>query len=145
MTIDWTNFTPLTSITGGTLLGVAAAIFIYLCGRILGISGIIGGLLKEEVFQQGNLAWRIRFILGLLLAPVIYYKLSNDSIPSIDSPAITVLIAGILVGIGTTLGSGCTSGHGICGLSRLSFRSLIATIIFMGFGVGTVYITKHLL
>jgi uncharacterized membrane protein YedE/YeeE len=145
MTIDWTNFTPLTSITGGALLGVAAAIFIYLCGRILGISGIIGGLLKEEVFQQGNLAWRIRFILGLLLAPVIYYKLSNDSIPSIDSPAITVLIAGILVGIGTTLGSGCTSGHGICGLSRLSFRSLIATIIFMGFGVGTVYITKHLL
>ena len=145
MTIDWTNFTPLASLTGGALLGLAAAIFIYLCGRILGISGIIGGLLKEEVFQQCNLAWRIRFILGLVLAPVVYYKLSYDSIPSIDSPAIIVLIAGILVGIGTTLGSGCTSGHGICGLSRLSFRSLIATIIFMSFGVGTVYITKHLL
>lgn len=145
MTIDWINFTPIPSLIGGVLLGLATAIFIYLCGRILGISGIIGGLLKKESFQVGNFAWRIRFILGLIFAPIIYYKLSDDSIPPIDSPAITVLIAGILVGIGTTLGSGCTSGHGICGLSRLSLRSLIATIIFMSFGIGTVYITRHLL
>lgn len=145
MIIDWDHFTPLTAIIGGGLLGLATAIFILICGRILGISGIIGGLLKKESIHNQDIAWRLRFVLGLLLAPLVYYSVTRDSVPIIESSNLIITIAGLLVGAGTTIGSGCTSGHGICGLSRFSPRSLMATIIFIGFGILTVFVMRHIL
>ena len=142
MTIDWNNFTPWASLAGGILLGLASAMFILINGRILGISGIIGGLLRPT---SGDVGWRLAFVLGMLVAPLLYLLLAGPVAVRIDASWATLVIAGLLVGVGTRFGSGCTSGHGVCGLSRLSPRSLVATLAFMGTGFVTVYLMRHLL
>ena len=144
MTIDWMHFTPWASLTGGLILGVASAMFILLNGRILGISGILGGLMPPKV---GDIGWRVAFLLGMLAAPTVFMALAPAGLasePRIDAGFWTVIAAGLLVGIGTRYASGCTSGHGVCGLSRLSPRSLVATLSFMGAGFFIVYIVRHI-
>jgi uncharacterized membrane protein YedE/YeeE len=143
MTIDWIHFTPLASLLGGIMLGVAAVGFILLNGRILGISGILGGLLGP---RSGDTSWRLSFLIGLLLAPITMSLLAPELVraPRIDSDNATVVLAGLLVGLGTLYGSGCTSGHGVCGLSRLSPRSLVATVAFMASGFAIVYVVRHI-
>jgi uncharacterized membrane protein YedE/YeeE len=144
MTIDWTHFTPWMSLAGGLLLGVAAAAFVLLNGRILGISGILGGLLTP---RSGERAWRIAFLLGMLAAPATLGLLAPAGFitpPRIDAGTLAIVVAGLLVGYGTRLGSGCTSGHGVCGLSRPSPRSLVATGTFMAAGFAVVYAARHL-
>ncbi len=142
MSIDWNHFTPWASLAGGVLLGLASAIFILVNGRILGISGIVGGLFRPKA---GDVGWRLTFLLGLLLAPLLYALVADPITPRIDAGWVTVVIAGLLVGVGTRYGSGCTSGHGVCGLSRLSPRSLVATLAFMGAGFVTVFLMRHVL
>lgn len=141
MTIDWNAFTPWTSLAGGALIGIAAAMFALLNGRVAGISGVIGGLLKP---LKGDIGWRVAFVLGLLSAPLLYLLLAAVPRPQIDAGYVALVLAGLLVGVGTRYGSGCTSGHGVCGLSRLSARSLAATAAFMSAGFLTVYVTRHL-
>lgn len=141
MTIDWTHFTPWASLTGGILIGVAAALLVLLNGRVAGISGIVGGLLAP---RRDDIAWRIAFLAGLLLSPLVMIFLGNLPAPRIDAGFGTLALAGLLVGVGTSYGSGCTSGHGVCGLSRLSPRSLVATLAFMAAGMVTVFIVRHL-
>jgi len=142
MSIDWNHFTPLTALAGGVLIGIAAAMFALLNGRIAGISGVLGGLLRPV---KGDRAWRIAFVLGLVGAPVVYLLVAALPKPQIDAGYGALIVAGLLVGIGTRYGSGCTSGHGVCGLSRLSPRSLVATAAFMGAGFVTVFVVRHLL
>lgn len=143
MQIDWFSFTPIPSLLGGMILGVAAALYVLLHGRILGISGIISGLLHPKV---GDWSWRLAFALGLLtssfLAALIFGILP---VVEVDASWLTVIIAGLLVGFGVQYGSGCTSGHGICGLSRLSPRSLVATLSFMTAGFLVVFVIRHLI
>ena len=141
MHIDWAAFTPIPALLGGIILGLAVALYIHLHGRILGVSGIIGGLTKP---QAGDWAWRLSFTLGLLSSPFwagLFFDL--QAIQIIDAGWGALMIAGLLVGFGASYGSGCTSGHGICGLSRLSFRSLVATLTFMGAGFLTVFLLRH--
>ena len=143
MTIDWNHFTPWASLAGGVLLGLASAAFILVNGRILGISGIAGGLLAPA---RGDTAWRITFLLGMLAAPLTFTWLSPaaaNGAPRIEAGWGTIVAAGLLVGFGTRYGSGCTSGHGVCGLSRLSPRSLVATLAFMLAGFATVFVLRH--
>jgi uncharacterized protein len=145
MTTHWAHFTPGASLAGGVLIGVAAAIFILVCGRVLGISGILGGLLPP---RRGDAAWRISFVLGLLAAPATLAWLAPASwvsAPRIEAGPLLLVAAGVLVGFGTRLGSGCTSGHGVCGVSRLSMRSLVATLSFMAAGAAVVWVMRHLL
>ena len=140
MTIDWNHFTPWAALAGGILLGLASAMFILVNGRILGISGIVGGLLRPKA---GDALWRIAFVLGMLTAPVLYLLVVGPVPATIDAGWGTVVLAGLLVGVGTRYGSDCTSGHGVCGLSRLSLRSLAATLAFMGAGFVTVFLLRH--
>ncbi|MES2947970.1 MAG: YeeE/YedE family protein [Pseudomonadota bacterium] len=140
MTIDWNHFTPWASLAGGILLGLASAMFILVSGRILGISGIVGGLLRPKA---GDAGWRIAFVLGMLAAPVLYLLVAGPVPVTVDAGWGTVVLAGLLVGVGTRYGSGCTSGHGVCGLSRLSPRSLAATLAFMGAGFAIVFVLRH--
>jgi uncharacterized protein len=140
--IDWAHFTPWASSAGGMLIGVAAAMLLLLNGRIAGISGIVGGLLQPAA---GDLAWRLMFVLGLVSAPVLYGLIVSPPPVRIDASGTTLVIAGLLVGAGTRYGSGCTSGHGVCGLSQLSPRSLVATLAFMATGFMTVLVVRHLL
>ncbi len=142
MTIDWNNFTPWSALGGGIMLGLASALFILINGRILGVSGIVGGLLR---LRPQDVGWRLSFLLGLLLAPLLYLLLAGPIPARIDAGWATVVVAGLLVGFGTRYGSGCTSGHGVCGLSRLSARSLVATLAFMGAGFATVFLMRHVL
>ena len=145
MTIDWIHFTPWTALSGGLLLGLASAMFILINGRILGISGILGGLLLP---RMGDVGWRLTFLLGMAAAPfVLSLALPPGSIqaPRIDAGYGAVATAGLLVGFGTRYGSGCTSGHGVCGLSRLSLRSLVSTLTFMALGFLVVYVARHVL
>lgn len=142
MTIDWEHFTPWASLAGGILLGIASALFILLNGRVLGISGIVGGLLRPV---PGDTGWRISFLLGLLAAPLAYALITVPIDPRIDAGWVTLVVSGLLVGFGTRYGSGCTSGHGVCGLSRLSPRSLVATLAFMSAGFITVLAVRHVL
>jgi uncharacterized membrane protein YedE/YeeE len=142
MSIDWTHFTPWTSLAGGMLIGVAAAMLVLLSGRIAGISGIVGGLIAA---RRGDLAWRFAFLGGLLVAPALVVLAGKNLTVRIDASFALLAIAGLLVGLGTRYGSGCTSGHGVCGLSRLSPRSLVATAAFMGAGIVTVFVTRHIL
>ncbi|MDH4428732.1 MAG: YeeE/YedE family protein [Acidovorax sp.] len=142
MLIDWTNFTPWAALAGGVLLGLASALFVLLNGRILGISGIVGGLLRP---RTGDVGWRISFVLGMLAAPALYWLLAGPVPARIDAGWGMVVLAGLLVGAGTRYGSGCTSGHGVCGLSRMSPRSLVATLAFMGAGFATVFLVRHVL
>ena len=142
MCIDWNHFTPLAALAGGVLIGIAAAMFALLNGRIAGISGVLGGLLRPS---SGDTAWRVAFVLGLVGAPLVYLLFAALPKPQIDAGYGELILAGLLVGAGTRYGSGCTSGHGVCGLSRLSPRSLVATAAFMGAGFVTVFVTRHLL
>lgn len=144
MTIDWIHFTPWAALAGGALLGVASAALILVNGRILGISGILDGLL---IPRRSDASWQVFFLLGLILAPTSLSLLAPEllSAPRIDAGNATIVAAGILVGLGTRYGSGCTSGHGVCGLSRLSPRSLVATLAFMASGFATVYLIRHVL
>jgi uncharacterized protein len=142
MSIDCNSFAPWSALIGGVLIGIAASMFALFNGRIAGISGIIGGMLRPE---KGEIGWRIAFILGLVGAPLAYQFFSMLPARQIDADFSLLIVAGLLVGIGTRYGSGCTSGHGICGLSRLSLRSLVATLVFMGAGFATVFVVRHLL
>ena len=142
MTIDWIHFTPWASLAGGILLGLASALFVLVNGRILGISGIVGGLLRPSA---GDWGWRLAFLLGMLVAPLLYFLTAGPTTPRIDAGWTTLVVAGLLVGAGTRYGSGCTSGHGVCGLSRLSPRSMVATLAFMGAGFATVFLARHAL
>lgn len=142
MTIDWMNFTPWTSLAGGALIGSAAVVFLLFNGRIAGISGILGGLLAPA---RGDIAWRIAFIGGLVLAPLVYSLLAPLPQARVDASYALLVAAGLLVGVGTRYGAGCTSGHGVCGLSRRSPRSIVATIAFMGAGFATVFVVRHLI
>ncbi|WP_228893351.1 YeeE/YedE family protein [Pseudoduganella aquatica] len=142
MEIDWAHFTPWTSLAGGVLIGLAAALFVLFNGRIAGISGILGGLLS---WPKGDTTWRLAFLAGLVAAPLAYgLALPLPEVQS-DAGTAVLVVAGLLVGVGTRYGAGCTSGHGVCGLSRLSPRSLVATLAFMGAGFGTVFVLRHLL
>jgi uncharacterized membrane protein YedE/YeeE len=142
MNIDWIHFTPWTSLAGGLIIGAAAAAFILLNGRIAGISGILGGLLRPA---RGDTGWRLAFLLGLAGAPLAYALAAAPPAVTVEAGMPTLVAAGLLVGVGTRYGAGCTSGHGVCGISRLSPRSLAATGAFMLAGFATVFVTRHLL
>lgn len=135
------NFTPLTSLAGGLLIGLAAAAMLILNGRIAGISGIAGGFLKAD---RGDTLWRALFVAGLLVGGFVYGRLAPEAFAfTIDRSTGALLVAGLLVGFGTQMGNGCTSGHGICGLSRFSVRSLVAVLTFMATAAVTVYVVGH--
>ncbi len=140
MTLDLNAFTPLAALAGGVLIGLAAAMFALFNGRIAGISGIVGGLLRPT---PGDVSWRLAFVMGLLAAPMVYALFAALPASRIDAGDLTLVIAGLLVGVATRYGAGCTSGHGVCGLSRLSARSLVATLLFMGAGFATVFVMRH--
>lgn len=142
MVIDWASFTPWTALAGGALIGLAAAMFILLNGRIAGISGIVGGLLKPA---SGDILWRVLFVGGMVLAPAVWLIFTALPPIQIDAGYPMLIIAGLLVGLSTRYGAGCTSGHGVCGISRLSPRSITATIAFMATGFITVYIIRHVI
>ncbi len=141
MLIDWSQFTPWTSLAGGAAIGIAAALLILFNGRIAGVSGIVGGLLR---LKKGDIGWRIAFVSGLIAAPVVWQLFSILPSLKIDGSFAMMGLAGLIVGIGTRYGSGCTSGHGVCGLSRLSPRSAVATLVFMATGFLTVYVIRHI-
>ena len=140
--IAWSNFTPWTALAGGVLVGLAAASFLLLNGRIAGISGILGGLLTPTA---GDRSWRFAFLAGLIGAPVLWMLVAKLPPIEIEAGYPALIIAGLFVGIGTRYGSGCTSGHGVCGLSRFSPRSLAATVSFMFAGFVTVFVIRHVL
>ena len=142
MNIAWNAFTPWHAAAGGIAIGLAAAIFVLFNGRIAGISGILGGLLRPA---RGDIGWRIAFIVGLVSAPLVYAAFANLPRPEIDAGYGTLVAAGLLVGVGTRYGSGCTSGHGVCGIGRLSPRSIAATVTFMAAAVATVFVARHVL
>ena len=142
MSIDWTTFTPWSALAGGAIIGVAAVLFALFNGRVAGISGILGGMLRPPF---PDWTWRAAFIAGLVVAPIVYRWFAGSPELTIDAGYPTLVAAGILVGLGTRYGSGCTSGHGVCGVSRLSPRSLVATLAFMAAGFATVFATRHLL
>ena len=139
--IDWYNFTPWTSLAGGLMIGIATALFLVFNGRIAGISGIVGGLLTPA---RGDIAWRLAFVGGLVLSPLVFSSIAPLPQVHIEAGYPVLILAGLLVGIGTRYGSGCTSGHGVCGLSRRSPRSMVATVAFMSAGFVTVYVVRHL-
>ena len=142
MTIDLNNFTPWASLVGGLIIGLATVLFLMFNGRIAGISGIVGGLLNPK---KSDILWRIAFVAGLVLSPLAFGLVSSIPKVLIGASYPVLILAGLLVGIGTRYGSGCTSGHGVCGLSRRSPRSMVATIAFMLTGFVTVYIIRHLI
>ena len=142
MTIDWNAFTPWSALLGGMIIGLSAAMFVLLNGRVAGISGVLGGLLRPKL---GDIGWRLAFVLGLVGAPLLYLAFSTLPSTRIDAGYGALVAAGLLVGVGTRYGGGCTSGHGVCGLSRLSPRSLVATAAFMVAGFATVFVLRHVL
>lgn len=143
MNIDLIHFTPYASFAGGLLIGIAAAILILFNGRIAGVSGILGQALNGGIVRD-NL-WRIAFVMGIIAAPALWQIWVGEIEINIETKALWLIIAGLFVGVGTSYGSGCTSGHGICGLSRFSMRSVIATLSFMLTGMATVFIMRHVL
>ena len=140
MTIDWSAFTPWSAAIGGVVIGLAAALLVLVNGRVAGISGIIGGMLLP---RAGDFAWRLAFVAGLLMAPLAYATVAAFPSVTIEARYPVLIAAGLLVGIGTRFAGGCTSGHGVCGLSRLSPRSLVATLSFMAAGFITVFVVRH--
>jgi len=142
MLIDLAHFTPGLSLAGGLIIGLAAAVLVLFIGRIAGISGILGGLLN---LPRNDMAWRLTFVAGLIGAPVIASLLGKPAMPDIQASWGQILVAGFLVGLGTRYASGCTSGHGVCGISRGSIRSLVATLTFMVAGFLTVFVQRHLI
>jgi uncharacterized membrane protein YedE/YeeE len=142
MQIDWVHFTPWSALAGGGLIGLAAAWLLLVDGRILGVSGILGGLLTP---RRGEVLWRFALILGLIVSPALAYVVFGAVGAGVSTNLPTLLAAGLLVGIGTRLSKGCTSGHGVCGLAHLSPRSAVATGAFMASGFLTVFIVRHIL
>ncbi len=142
MSIDWAAFTPWSALAGGAIIGFAAAMFALVNGRVAGISGIVGGLLRPTL---PDAAWRVAFIAGLVVAPIVYLLFARLPSITIDAGYPTLVVAGVLVGVGTRYGAGCTSGHGVCGLSRASPRSLVATLVFMAAGFATVFVARHVI
>lgn len=144
MGIAWELFTPGAALAGGVLIGAAAALMVVLLGRIAGISGIVGGLLQASTWRSpSQWGWRVAFVVGLLAAPFAWQVFAPLPEVTMPSNPWVIVAAGLLVGFGTRLGSGCTSGHGVCGLSRLSLRSLAATVTFMVAGAVTVFVVRH--
>jgi len=147
MHIDWSSFTPWQAVSGGILIGIGSVVLVLWNGRIAGISGILGGLVSRV---DGDVAWRLAFIVGLSAAPWLWAATHHGSLPKGSlAPAspgewAQVVVGGLLVGFGTRLAKGCTSGHGVCGLARFSPRSLLAVVAFMGAGILTVFFTRHL-
>lgn len=137
----WPGFTPWTSLAGGLLIGLAVSIFVLFNGRIAGVSGIVGGLLKPV---KNELGWRSAFIAGLIIAPLIYGLISELPPVTVEASLWQLGLAGLLVGLGARYASGCTSGHGICGTARMSPRSMVATMSFMLSGMATVYVIRHI-
>lgn len=142
LVIDWSSFTPLNAALGGLVIGLATTLLLILAGRIAGISGIVGGLFR---LSQGDMGWRIAFVAGLLLAPWVYRWVAVLPPVEIHTSYGLLVLAGLIVGMGTRYGSGCTSGHGVCGLSRLSPRSIVATIIFITMAMATTYVIRHVI
>lgn len=142
MIIDWAHFTPWSSLAGGALIGLGAGLFVMLNGRIAGISGLLASLLERGGEGRGE---KGLFLLGILVAPLLWLIFSALPVPQFQTNGLGLLVAGLLVGIGTRYGSGCTSGHGVCGISRLSPRSMAATAAFMASGFATVFVLRHLL
>jgi len=148
MQIDWLHFTPWSALFGGALIGLASSILLLASGRIAGVSGIIGELLRSRGVASG---WRLAFVAGLLVAPSAWALLVPGGLPEsrllVRSVAqlLPFAVGGVLVGIGTRLANGCTSGHGICGLARFSRRSLVAVLVFMGTAMAVVFITRHMI
>jgi uncharacterized protein len=140
MTINWNAFTPWSAAIGGVVIGIAAALFVLVNGRVAGISGIVGGMLLP---RAGDFAWRLAFVAGLLLAPLACATVAALPSVTIEAGYPVLIAAGLLVGIGTRFAGGCTSGHGVCGLSRLSPRSLVATLAFMAAGFVTVFVVRR--
>lgn len=140
MQIDWDHFAPFSALGGGVLIGLSASAMILLLGRVAGVSGILGGLAPP---RREDIAWRVAFVLGLFLAPTVALLWRAPPSPGLSSNFLLLAVAGVLVGFGARLGSGCTSGHGVCGLARLSPRSLAATGTFMGVAAATVFLTRH--
>lgn len=136
------RFTPLSAVAGGTLIGLSAAILWVAHGRVAGISGIVGGMLAP---LSADFAWRAAFVVGLIAAPLLY-RFAGGPLLGLGSsaPLAVVVAAGLLVGFGTRLGSGCTSGHGVCGLARFSLRSLAATAVFLTTAAATVFVGRHI-
>jgi uncharacterized protein len=143
MTIDWANFTPWLSLFGGVLIGLSAVMLMAFKGRIAGISGVLGGLMQFSNVPKGHFSWRLAFVLGLLLSSAIYGLAWQMPNAVIDSGYPLLIVAGLLVGFGTRMGSGCTSGHAVCGIGRLSMRSIAATLSFMVSGFVTAYLLFH--
>src|SRR5512145_112935 len=141
MLINWSQFTPWSGLAGGVVIGMAVALLVLVNGRVAGISGVIGGLFK---IQKGDTGWRLAFISGLVASPLVWQFFMALPAFHIEGSYIVMAMAGLIVGIGTRYGSGCTSGHGVCGISRLSPRSVIATLVFMAAGVVAVYVVRHL-
>ena len=138
------NFTPYSALFGGILIGLGASLFMFLNGRIAGISGMLKGLLTPSTVLDNS--WRVAFVIGLVSAGLVYQTLvPTKSLPAENTSLIILVLGGLLVGFGTAMGTGCTSGHGVCGLSRFSLRSLIATVIFLSTGIVTVYVLRHLI
>jgi uncharacterized membrane protein YedE/YeeE len=142
MGIDWTAFTPWSALAGGAIIGFAAAMFALVNGRVAGVSGILGGLLRPTL---PDLGWRVAFIAGLIVAPIVYVAFAQLPPIVVDGGYPVLIVAGLLVGAGTRFGAGCTSGHGVCGLSRASPRSLVATLVFMAAAFVTVFVARHVL
>ncbi len=136
------HFTPYSALAGGALIGIAASIFLWMNGAIAGISGILGGLVSAS---RDNVGERILFLIGLILGNLLYRFIAADAPISIETPLPALLVAGMMVGYGTRLGSGCTSGHGICGIARVSPRSIVATAVFMATGAFTVFVIHHVI
>ncbi|TFW71882.1 YeeE/YedE family protein [Methylotenera oryzisoli] len=137
------NFTPITSFIGGLLIGVSTSMLILFMGKIAGISGIVASLLQFKNTPKGHYTWRLLFIAGLLISSTVYQAFAQLPVSEISASTSTLIIAGLMVGFGSKMGSGCTSGHGVCGLSRLSLRSLIATMSFMLIGFVVTYLILH--
>jgi uncharacterized membrane protein YedE/YeeE len=142
MSIDWAAFTPASAAAGGALIGLAAGMLLLLTGRVAGVSGIVGNLLRP---RRGGVAWRAAFLAGLVVAPVAYALVRALPPITFDVALPAIALAGFVVGIGTRYGAGCTSGHGICGISRLSWRSIVATGCFVAAGMATAFVVRHLL
>jgi uncharacterized membrane protein YedE/YeeE len=147
MTIDWNGFTPWSALAGGVLVGLATALYLLGNGRVAGIAGIVAAPLRAVLTRSSLAAERVRllFIGGLLLAPWVWQLLAPLPVARVDVGLPLIVVAGLLVGVGVRMGNGCTSGHGVCGLSRLSLRSLVNVLAFMGAGVATVFVMRHVL
>ena len=142
MSIAWNAFTPASALIGGAIIGAAVALFVTLNGRIAGVSGILGGLARP---RAGDISWRVAFVAGLIAAPLAWGFLAALPDIRVDTSYPVLVAAGLLVGVGTRYGGGCTSGHGVCGVSRASPRSIAATVAFMAAGFATVYFVRHLI